>query len=110
MEEQAVIVQFDYASDSLDALFEVEERLETAVAAAETGEFDGNEMAVDLSDGSLYLYGPDAEALFASVRPILEAADCLRNVRATLRFGPPEDDTPERVEEISARPDQPERR
>ncbi len=104
-----MIVQFDYASDSLDALFEVEERLEAAVAAAGTGDFDGDEIAVDLSDGSLYLYGPDAEALFASVRPILETADCLRDIRAILRFGPPEDDTPERVEEVSARPGQAER-
>jgi hypothetical protein len=44
------------------------------------------------------MYGPDADALFAVVRPILAGAECLRNTRVILRFGPPEDDTPERVE------------
>jgi hypothetical protein len=98
MEQHAVIARFDYAADSLDALFAVEEQLEDAIEAAGVGELDGNEMAVDLSDGSLFMYGPDAEALFAVVRPILAGAECLHNTQVTLRFGPPEDDTPERVE------------
>jgi hypothetical protein len=98
VEQHAVIAYFDYAADSLDALFAIEEQLESAIDAAGVGEFDGNEIAVDLSDGSLYMYGPDAEALFAVVRPILAAAKCLRNTRVALRFGPPEDDNPERVE------------
>ena len=67
-------------------------------AAEEAGVYRGS--AVDLSDGSLYMYGPDAEALFAVVRPILAGAECLRNTRVTLRFGPPEDDTLERVEAL----------
>jgi hypothetical protein len=59
-------------------------------------------IAVDLSDASLHMYGPDAEALFAVVRPILAGAQCLRKTRGTLRFGPPEDDIPERVEVLGA--------
>jgi hypothetical protein len=98
LDQHAVIAHFDYAAGSLDALYEVEEQLEAAINAAGVGEFDGNEIAVDLSDGSLYMYGPDAEALFAVVRPVLAGAACLRNARVTLRFGPPEDDVPERVE------------
>ncbi len=98
MKQHAFIANFDYAADSLDALLAIEEQLESAINAAGVGEFDGNEIAVDLSDGSLYMYGPDAEALFAVVRPILAGAECLRNTRVRLRFGPPEDGTPERVE------------
>jgi hypothetical protein len=98
MEEHAVIAQFDYGAGNLDALLDVEAELEAAINAAGVGEFDGNEIAVDLSDGSLYMYGPDAEALFAVVRPILASAVCLRNTRVILRFGPPEDSTPERIE------------
>ena len=97
MEQHAVIVQFDYAADSLDPLHDLEEQLEAAIAEAGVGEFDGNEIAVDLLDGSLYMYGPDADALFAVARPLLAGADCLRNVRATLRYGPPEDGVRERV-------------
>ncbi len=100
MQQHAVIAHFDYAADGLDALYDIEEKLEAAINAAGVGEFDGNEIAVDLSDGSLYMYGPEAEALFAVVRPILAGAKCLQNTRVTLRFGPPEDDVPERVEKL----------
>jgi hypothetical protein len=100
--QHAVVVHFDYAAESLDALFELEEQLEAAINAAGVGEFDGNEIAVDLSDGSLYMFGPDAEALLAVIRPVLASAECLRNAWVRLRFGPPEDDVPERVEAISA--------
>lgn len=65
MEEQAVIVHFDFAADSLEPLHDFEEQLEAAIAEAEVGEYDGHEIAVDLSDGTLYMYGPDADALFA---------------------------------------------
>ena len=71
IEEHAVIVYFEYAADSLEPLYDLEEQLEAAIAAAGVGEFDGNEIAVDLSDGSLYMYGPDADALFAVARPLL---------------------------------------
>jgi hypothetical protein len=98
MAEHAVIAYFDYSSDSLDPLFTVEKQLEVAIADAGVGEFDGNEIAVDLSDGSLFMYGPDAEALYAVVRPILMAAKCFRNMRVVLRFGPREDGIAERTE------------
>jgi hypothetical protein len=52
----------------------LEKKLETAVGAAKVGEFDGNEMAVDGSDGFLYMYGPDADQLFDAVKPVLESA------------------------------------
>src|SRR6516162_9732843 len=104
MEEHAVIVQFDYAADSLDALYEVEGKLEAAISAAGVGEYDGHEIAVDLSDGSLYMYGPDAEALFAVVQPLLAAAKILERAQVTLRFGPPEEGVRERVVELDGGP------
>ena len=55
------------------------------------GEFDGNKVATDGSDGSLDMYGPNADALFAAARPILLAAEFMRGARVTLRYGPPED-------------------
>ncbi|MFT3661374.1 MAG: hypothetical protein QM809_08220 [Gordonia sp. (in: high G+C Gram-positive bacteria)] len=89
--EHAVIVNFDYGSRDLDALFEVEELLEEALEAAGTGELDGNEIAVDGGDACLYFYGPDADALHETVRPILAAATCVRGASVYKRYGPPED-------------------
>jgi hypothetical protein len=37
------------------------------------------------------MYGPDADQLFAVVRPVLEQSTAIRNAVATLRYGPPED-------------------
>lgn len=95
--DQALIVSFDYGSTDLGPLFALEEELEQAVADAGVGEFDGNEIAVDGTDGLFFLYGPSADALFAAVRPALTDADCIRQVVATLRYGPAEAGVEERV-------------
>jgi len=59
MADHAVIVHFQYGSTDLSRLFVLEDELERAIAAAGAGEFDGNEVAADGSDGYLYMYGPD---------------------------------------------------
>jgi hypothetical protein len=91
----AVIVHFRYGSTDLERLFEVETRLEEAIAAARAGEFDGNEVAVDGSDGRLFMYGPDADRLYDVVRPILESVDFMRGATVELRYGPADGDAPE---------------
>ena len=53
--DQAVIVRFSYGSTDLSRLFELENKLEAAITNARAGEFDGNEVAVDGSDGILYM-------------------------------------------------------
>lgn len=88
--EHGVIVHFEYGSTDLNALFRLEDRLRQAIQNAGVGEHDGHEIAVDGSDGYLYSYGPDADALFAVMRPELEAAPFMRGARAKLRYGPPE--------------------
>jgi hypothetical protein len=91
MSEHAVIVSFEYQSTDLEPLFELEEQLEEQIEAADVGEYDGNEVAVDGSDGRLYMYGPDADALFQAVKGTLASAACIKNPVALLRYGPPED-------------------
>ena len=86
-QEEAVIVRFDYGQKDWSPFFEFEKALEEAIAKAGVGEYDGNELAVDGSDGTKYMYGPDADKLFALVRPRLLAASFLKNVVVTLRYG-----------------------
>ena len=103
MSEQAVIVEFQYGSRDLGQLFELEDKLESAIAEASVGEYDGNEIAVDGSEGSLYMYGPDADKLAAVVRPILEKAPFMRGARMTLRYGAADDlEAREEVIELGA--------
>jgi len=89
--EHAVIIHFQYGSTDLSRLFAVEEKLEAAISAAAAGEFDGNEVNTDGSDGFLYMYGPDADRLFEAVRPVLEATPFMKGAVATKRYGPPGD-------------------
>lgn len=91
MSEHAVIVEFTYGSTNLDALFKLEDQLEKAINAGNVGELDGNEMAADGSTGILYMYGPDADKLFAVVKPLLEAAPCMLGAEVHLRYGPREE-------------------
>src|SRR5262245_18626083 len=79
--EHAVIVEFVYGSTDLQPVFDLSEELETAIVGARAGEFDGNEVAADGSDGSLYMYGPDADRLFQLIRPILERCAFTRDAR-----------------------------
>ncbi|MEQ9415306.1 MAG: hypothetical protein RIF39_15840 [Cyclobacteriaceae bacterium] len=89
--EQAVIVHFKYGIVGLDSLFKLEDILERLIADADVGVYDGHEIAVDYSDGFLYMYGPNAETLFKTIKPTLEKTDFMKGAKAKLRFGPPED-------------------
>jgi len=89
--EQAVIVHFDYGNPDWKPFFKFQERLESAIKRSGAGDYDGNELAVDGSDGTLYMYGPDADKLLAVAKPILLSADFLKNITVTLRYGGVED-------------------
>lgn len=86
--EHAVIVNFGYGRTDPGPVFALSDLLEQAICSSSVGEFDGNELAADGSDGSLYMYGPDADRLFAVVRPILESTSFMRGARVKLRYGP----------------------
>ena len=85
--EHAVIVKFRYGFDSLDRLSELEDKLTNSIGQANVGEFDGNEIAVDLSHGSLYMYGPNADLLLAVVLPILRSEPFMKGAVCICRYG-----------------------
>jgi len=86
--EQAVTVRFSYGSTDLSRLFVLEEKLESAISDAKAGEYGGNEVAVDGSDGILYMYGPDADRLFRTIEPILKTTSFMSGAEVTVRYGP----------------------
>lgn len=95
----SVVVQFyDFAEKfwtdeqrSLDALFALEEELNDVLEGTDVGELDGHEIAVDGSDGYLFLYGADADALFTVIEPILRKSSIMQGADATLRYGDVDD-------------------
>ncbi|WP_202353919.1 hypothetical protein [Mesorhizobium sp. 113-3-3] len=89
--EQAVIVYLRLNDGQFGTLREhepvraLEERLEQAVGSASVGEFDGDLFGE--GECVLYMYGPDAERLFAVIEPILKSSHVAAGGYAIKRFG-----------------------
>lgn len=99
--EQAVIVKFSYGLKSTKELFALEAELENAIESAGVGGFDGNEISADLSDGYLYMYGPDADVVYAAVEPILKATHFMKSAQVTLVYGELGEDVPRKILQIA---------
>jgi hypothetical protein len=95
--EHSVIVTFyDFAEkfwtddlQTLDPLFDLQDDLMAALYGKQIGELDGHEIAMDGSDGFLFLYGPDADKLYAAIEPVLRSSAVTQGGNATLRYGSP---------------------
>jgi hypothetical protein len=95
MSNHSVIVTFYGFADkfwtafsrNLDPLYDLEDQIIAALKDKSVGELDGHEIAVDGSDGCLFLFGPDADALYAAIERPLRASLVTRGGHATLRYG-----------------------
>jgi hypothetical protein len=90
--EQAVLVYLDGVNLSKDIyekydLATLEDQLIEAIESHSLGEFDGNEVGLDRA--VLYMYAPNAEALFAGIEPILLAYPLCQNAHVMVRQGGP---------------------
>lgn len=76
----------------------VEDPLMEAIDERGVGEFDGHDIALDGSgEVILYAYGPDADALYEVMEPILRAVPPREGSYAVKRYGPADDPTAEQV-------------
>ncbi|MFJ8745839.1 hypothetical protein ACIRL2_41585 [Embleya sp. NPDC127516] len=88
--EHAVIARYRLAEDGFGtqhqraAVRRVEALLIEAIGQADVGEFDGHEFGG--GEIVLYAYGPDADALFAVMAPVLHALP-FRPAHIVLRYG-----------------------
>jgi hypothetical protein len=95
MSEHSIIVTFYNFAEKfwndelqpLDPLFDLEDALAERLEGKNVGELDGHEIAMDGSDGFLFLYGPDADALYGIIEPVLRASSVTQGGHATLRYG-----------------------
>ncbi|MFI1652083.1 hypothetical protein ACH4XT_34860 [Streptomyces avidinii] len=92
--EHAVIAHYRLANDGhgepdqREAVRQTQVLLIEAIENAEVGEFDGNEYGG--GEVVLYAYGPDADALFAVMAPILNDLP-FRPAHVVLRYGSVDD-------------------
>ena len=94
---QDVEVHFSYGSTNFQHLFALEDFLGQAIAAAAVGVYEGHDVSEDGSDAYFYVYGPDAEAIFRVILPVLSDSTFMRGAKITLWFGPRKWRTPKRV-------------
>jgi hypothetical protein len=95
MSEQAVVVHIPLSNDEFgteeeqEAAFALDEELAEAVDASGAGEFDGNEFGG--GECVFFMYGPNADLLYALVRPILRARPIAARGYAIKRYGESDD-------------------
>jgi hypothetical protein len=95
--EQEVEVRFAYGSTNFQYAYALGDQLRIAIAETRMGEYEGHELDPDGSEGTFFLFGPDAEAIFRAIRPVLTASPIMRGAIVTLHFGPRGWRTPKRV-------------
>jgi hypothetical protein len=95
--EQEVEVHFEYGSTNFQFVYSLGDKIQLAVSEAKVGEYDGHALPADGSDGRYFVFGPDAEAIFRVIQPVLEASPLMRGATVTLWFGSPGWRTPKRV-------------
>ncbi|HWZ56414.1 MAG TPA: hypothetical protein VNZ63_10110 [Verrucomicrobiae bacterium] len=95
--EQEVEVRFEYGSTNFQFVYALGDQIQLAVSEAKVGEYDGHALPADGSEGRYFVFGPDAEAIFRVIQPVLEASSLMRGATVTLWFGSPGWRTPKRV-------------
>lgn len=92
-EEQAVLVHLAGQSSRSGTIYDpsvlapLEDALMAAITKQGVGEFDGNE--IGLNEATLFMYGPDADALFSAIESTLRSSDLVRGARVVVRYGGP---------------------
>ncbi|MFC8826249.1 hypothetical protein ACFT9I_12965 [Streptomyces sp. NPDC057137] len=94
--EQAVIARYRLSGDRFGSpaerglVFEASRVMSAEVEKWGVGEVDGNEFGA--GEVTVYAYGPDAQALFGVMEPILRSLP-MRPAHVVLRQGSPETET-----------------
>ncbi len=87
MSEHAVLVSIEGNHVNLDAIHAMERQLIEALEKTPVGEMDGHEVAIAMDEATFYLYGPDADIVFAAIADSLRSDPLTEKARITLRYG-----------------------
>jgi hypothetical protein len=84
----SIVIRFRFGQHNLEPIAYLEGRIMAALKNTALGAYAGSKMEEDYSHGFLYLQGPDADALFAAIKPELEKNALMDNAEIRLRYGP----------------------
>jgi hypothetical protein len=94
---QEVEVHFEYGSTNFQYVYALGDQIQLAILEAKVGEYDGHAIPADGSEGRYFVYGPDAEAIFKVIAPVLAASPFMNGATVTLHYGRRSWRTPKRV-------------
>ncbi|MDN7179669.1 hypothetical protein M0D69_17065 [Caballeronia sp. SEWSISQ10-4 2] len=80
-----VVVVVTYGSRDLTRLHQLEDELDAAARAANAGELDGDEVALDGSQASFYMKAKNAGLLIKAIHPVLVSHEFSRSARVNSR-------------------------
>ncbi|NML34200.1 hypothetical protein HHL14_25640 [Paraburkholderia sp. G-4-1-8] len=80
-------VHFDYYPQDRPRIGALEHQLRHVIRRAGVGELGDSELHADGNDGYLYMYGPDADRLYAVTSPILQSSRLMKDAEVTKRYG-----------------------
>ena len=72
--EQEVEVHFAYGSTNFQHVYALGDQIQAAIVEAKVGEYDGHALPADGSEGRYFIFGPDSEAIYKVIEPILAAS------------------------------------
>jgi len=91
--QEAVLIHFEFGFKSngdrfgFDDMVNLEDTLIAVVERHQVGEVDGHE--IGSSDGTIFLYGPDADLMLETIEPVLLTHPLCAGARVALRKGGP---------------------
>ena len=91
--QEAVLIHFDLGFKSngdrlgFDDMVDLEDTLIAVVERHQVGEVDGHE--IGSSDGTIFLYGPDADLMLEAIKPVLLTHPLCAGAQVVLRKGGP---------------------
>lgn len=89
--QEAVLIHFDLGPRSngdyfgFDEMVDLEDKLIEVIERHEVGRVDGHE--IGSTDGTIFIYGPDADIVFTTIEPVLQAHPLCRGARIVFRKG-----------------------
>lgn len=92
--EHSVVIYFNYGKEENEPFYELSDKLRHIIEEKQLGIYDGHEIAMDNTDGSYYMYGPNAEEIFKAIKPVLDQTGFMKGATAVLTFGPDGEDVP----------------
>ena len=97
---QSLIVNFKCSEDATDAFFKMDELLDSEFNETGSMIYDGHELAMDMSDNTLFFYGPNAEDLMAKASPLMLRFAFMKGAQLTRRYGQADDASARQVRSI----------